>query len=116
MIILIKSVILKFTLVTLLIKLFRKYKFFRGIWTVVKTTIFSIFGISIIDNFGIEFISNFFKEIRIITSSIVVYLSETQFYSFVASLFSKKEEVTKDKISIWEKDELRENSRIKPNF
>lgn len=69
---------------------------------VVKTTIFSIFGISIFDNFGIDFISNLLNEIRVITSSIIIYLSETQFYSFVASLFSKKESVTKEKISIRE--------------
>jgi hypothetical protein len=53
----------------------------------------SIFGISFLDNFGFEFISNFFKEIQTVTYSIVNYLSETHFYSFIASLFSKKEEV-----------------------
>jgi hypothetical protein len=31
----------------------------------------------------------------LITSSIVTYLSETQFYSFIASLFSNKENIPK---------------------
>jgi len=55
----------------------------------------SIFGISLIDNFGFDFIKNFLTEIRVITASVVGYLSETHFYSFIASLFNKKEELTK---------------------
>jgi hypothetical protein len=72
----------------------------------------AIFGISLIDNFGIEFITNFFKEIKVIAYSITNYFSNTHFYSFIASLFSKKEDVTKEtEVSLRERPMSGENSR-----
>jgi hypothetical protein len=52
-----------------------------------------IFGISLEDHFGIEFISNFFKEIKIIISNTVDYLTNTSFYTYLHKLFSKDEEI-----------------------
>jgi hypothetical protein len=61
----------------------------------------SIFGISVLDNFGLEFLSNFLSEIRIVTASIIGYLSATEFYSFVVSLFRFKEDISNQtKISL----------------
>jgi hypothetical protein len=54
----------------------------------------SIFGISLLDNFGIEAFNNFIYEIRIIGSVIVDYITSTQFYTYIASFFRVKEEVT----------------------
>jgi len=81
-------------LISLIIKIFKKYSLFRRLWSIINTIIISIFGISLIDNFGFEFIKNFLWEIRVITYSIITYLINTQFYSFVASLFSSEEKVT----------------------
>ena len=92
-ILLLKSVLIKITLISFLIKYLKKFNLFRRLWVILNTIVMSIFGISFLDNFGFEFISNFFKEIQTVTYSIVNYLSETHFYSFIASLFSKKEEV-----------------------
>jgi hypothetical protein len=97
----IKGLLIKLTLITLLIKIFKKYSFITKILRFFNWIILSIFGISFIDNFGLDFISNFTKEIRAITSSIVAYLAGTQFYSFVSSLFTSKENLPKqDKISL----------------
>jgi hypothetical protein len=41
-------------------------------------------------------------ELRITLAAIITYFSNTHFYSFIASLFKSKEEVTKPKISIRE--------------
>jgi hypothetical protein len=86
-----KSILLKLTFISLLIRIFFKYSIFRRIWSILNTIVMSIFGISLLDNFGIEFISNFFNEIKIITYSIITYLSNTQFYTDVAGLFSNKD-------------------------
>ena len=84
---------LKLTLISLLINIFKKYRIFRRIWTLLNTIIVSIFGISLIDNFWIEFITNFIKETKIITYSIISYLSETHFYKYLSELFSVKEDI-----------------------
>jgi regulator of sigma D len=66
----------------------------------------TIFGIFSIDNFGIEFITNFIKEIRVITSSIVEYLSNTNFYNYLNKLFNKNKVI--DEITSSEKiDKIR---------
>jgi len=94
-ILLLKSIILKITLIALIVKIFKKYSIFRRIWTVINTIVMSIFGISLLDNFGIEAINNCVYEIRSIGSVIVDYITSTQFYTYIASFFKAKEEVTK---------------------
>jgi len=93
-ILLIKSILLKITLIALIIKILKKYSIFRRVWTIINTTVMSIFGISLLDNFGIEAFNNFIYEIRIIGSVIVDYITSTQFYTYIASFFRVKEEVT----------------------
>jgi hypothetical protein len=100
-----KGLILKFTLISIIIKTFKKYSLFSKIFRFANWIILSIFGISLIDNFPF----NFTKEIRYILSSIVTYFSNTHFYSFIASIFSTKEDTSK--ISIREKPMSWEDSR-----
>jgi hypothetical protein len=83
-----KNILLKLTLISLLVNLSKKYKIFRKIWSVINSIVMSIFGLSIIDNFGFEFITKFLIEIRIITSVITDYLSNTQFYNYLVKLFN----------------------------
>jgi hypothetical protein len=42
------------------------------------------------DNLGFDVLSNIFTEFRLILSGIILYFSNTQFYSFVASIFKTK--------------------------
>jgi hypothetical protein len=106
----IKSLLIKLTLISLLIKIFKKYTFIQKILRFINWIIITIFGISVIDTFGLGFMINFLKEIRLITSNIVTYLSETQFYSFIASLFSSKENVTSPtKVSLRDGPMIEEN-------
>jgi hypothetical protein len=83
-----KSILLKITLLTFFMKIFRKYRILRRIWNILNAIIISIFGISLLDNFGMEFISNLFKEIKIILGNTVNYLTNTNFYIFLNKLFS----------------------------
>jgi hypothetical protein len=46
---LLKSIILKITLITLIIKIIKKYKFIRTIYKILNTLIMGIFGFSIMD-------------------------------------------------------------------
>ena len=107
-----KNILIKLTLISFLIKIFKKYSLFRRLWTLLNTIVMGIFGISLIDNFGLDFITNFITEIKVIAYSITNYLSNTHFYSFIASLFSKKEEVTKEaEVSLRERSVSGESSR-----
>jgi hypothetical protein len=113
----IKGLLIKLTLISFLIKIFKKYTFITKILRFANWIILSIFGISFIDNFGLDFLTNFTKEIRTITSSIVAYLTGTQFYSFVSSLFSTKEISPKqDQISIGKGSMSPESSRYEPKI
>jgi hypothetical protein len=83
-----KTILLKLTLISFLIKIFKKYSLLKTIWRILNTIIVSIFGLSLLDNFGIEFITHFFKEIKIISWNIINYLSSSHFYQFLNKLFS----------------------------
>jgi len=88
-----------------LIKTFKKYSLFNKIFRFANWIILSFFGISLIDNFPFDFT----KEIRYLLSGIITYFSNTHFYSFIASIFSTKEDTSK--ISIREKPMSWEDSR-----
>ena len=81
LIMLVKSFLLKITLITLIIKIFRRYSIFRKIFTVINTILFSIFGLSLIDIYQIEFLSNFFNNIIDLFS---------KFHNSILDLFGKK--------------------------
>ena len=88
-----------------MIKTFKKYSLFNKIFRFANWIILSFFGISLIDNFPFDFT----KEIRYLLSGIITYFSNTHFYSFIASIFSTKEDTSK--ISIREKPMSWEDSR-----
>ena len=88
-----KNLLFKLTLISLLIKIFNKYRIFLKLWKFLQTIVMSIFGISLLENFGIEHIQHLFNEIRFISANIVEYFSKTSFYNFLKELFSKKEDI-----------------------
>jgi hypothetical protein len=81
---LIKSFLLKITLIALIIKIFKIYSIFRKIFTILNTILFSIFGFTMIDIYQIEFLSKFFKNIIDIIS---------KFHNNILDLFGKKMDV-----------------------
>jgi hypothetical protein len=94
-----KTVLMKLTLISLIINLFKKYKLFRKFYFILNTIVMSIFSISLIDNFAFDFIAKFLAEIRSIFTNSVDYLSNTQFYKYLNNLFSNKEKIiTGDKV------------------
>jgi hypothetical protein len=58
-ILLFKGFILKFTLLAIIFKFFKKYSIFRRIYVIINTIVMSIFGISMLDFYGLSFISAF---------------------------------------------------------
>lgn len=86
----IKSFLVKFTLLAFLIKFFKKYSIIRRIYVIINTVVMSIFGISMLDFYGLSFISAFIAELTSITGNIINYLSNTRFYSYLAGLLGHK--------------------------
>jgi hypothetical protein len=76
-----KSLLLKITFLTVIIKVFKKYSLFRRIGTLFNTILFTIFGISFIDVFEIDFLSKLFHSILDVF---------TNFHSNLLELFGKK--------------------------
>ena len=87
--IILKNILLKLTLISFFIQLFRKYKLLRKLWLTLNTVVMSIFGISLLENFVFEFISSFIREIKFIIRNTLDYLTNTHFYSFLSNLFEK---------------------------
>nr|WEH01511.1 hypothetical protein [Russula griseocarnosa] len=77
-----KSALIKLTLITLIVKIFKKYTFISKILRFSNWVIVSIFGISLIDNFNLF---GWINEIKVIFSTIIKYITTTSFYSYVAS-------------------------------
>lgn len=88
-----KKWILSIAIITLLIKIFKKYRLIRTVLKTANWTILSIFGISVIDAFGLGFLVNFFREFTKIIGNIVGYLSNTTFYSYIFSIFKSTEDI-----------------------
>jgi hypothetical protein len=101
-----KRLIFKITLISIIIKTFKRYSLFTKVLRFANWIILTIFGISLIDNFNLDF----FKEIRYVLAGIITYLSNTHFYSFMVSLFNHKEVAT-NQISIREEPMNWESSR-----
>jgi hypothetical protein len=76
-----KSILLKFTLIAAIFKLFKRFSIFNRIWGIFNTIIISIFGIYLIDFYEIEVLSNIIHKLMDIFSN---------FYESLTGLFSKK--------------------------
>ena len=100
LLLIIKKTLWQITLIVTVIKIFKKYRFFRALWMALNSVVMTIFGISLLDNFRIDFISKFLNEIRFVTASIVEYFTNTYFYSVIAGLFTSKEIATNQKIRV----------------
>jgi hypothetical protein len=79
-----KSLILKFTMIAIVIKIFKKYSIFRRIWSFFNLILFSIFGITMIDIYEIEFLSNFLHNLIDVFSKL---------HTNILELFGKKVEI-----------------------
>jgi hypothetical protein len=79
-----KSFILKFTLIALIVKIFKKYSIIRRLFTLINTILFSIFGISMIDIYEIESLSKIFHKLLDIFSN---------FHTNLLELFGKKVDI-----------------------
>jgi hypothetical protein len=99
-----KSILLKITLLTFFMKIFRKYRIFRRIWTILNSIIVSIFGLSLIDNFGFDLVNKVIFEIKYISYSMVDYLTNSQFYKYLSDLFNKNDEIQSNKTNIINKE------------
>jgi hypothetical protein len=69
-----KGFIFKFTLLGIIINLFKKYSFLRKILLFINRIILIIFGISIIDIYSINFISDILEWIR--TSQVYIWIKD----------------------------------------
>ena len=83
LIMLLKSLLLKITLIAFIIKIFRKYSIFRKIFAIINTILFSIFGFSLIDFYEIDVLSKYFHKIMDIFAN---------FHSSILDLLGKKVE------------------------
>src|SRR6266702_4022943 len=82
-ILLFKSFILKFTLIAIIVKIFKKYSIIRKFRSLITSILFSIFGISLIDIYEIDMLSKFIHQILDLFSN---------FYLNILKLFCEKVE------------------------
>lgn len=94
-----KSFLIKLTLISLIFKIFKRFKIIRRIWIIVNTIVMSIFGISMLDIYGLSIISAFITEITEVTGNIVSYLSNTKFYTIISGFLGFKVESPKTRMS-----------------
>lgn len=79
-----KTLLLKITLIALIIKVIKRFSILRRLWRIFNYSLLSVFGISLVDSYEIEFISNIIHKIMDIFSN---------FYDSITGLFSKKVDV-----------------------
>jgi hypothetical protein len=87
---LIKNFLVKITLITLIVKIFKRFALIRRLWLILNTIVISIFGLSILDLYGFTFISALWTEIISITGNFINYLTNTKFYHTLIGLFGYK--------------------------
>jgi hypothetical protein len=85
-----KNILVKLTLVSLLIQLFKKYKIIRKIWSILNTIVLAIFGLSLLENSLMEFIQSFFRELGFISANIADYFINTHFINIYQNYFIEK--------------------------
>jgi hypothetical protein len=88
-----KNILVKLTLVSLLIQVFKKYKMFRKIWTVLNSIVLAIFGLSLLENSLMDFFKGIFTEIGFITVNILDYITNTNFFQYLSKIFYNKDEI-----------------------
>jgi hypothetical protein len=89
-----KNWILTFTIISLLIKFFKKYKTIKSVLYLINYAILAVFGVSLIDAFGFGIVIRLFAELKYIFGSIIHYLTHNSFYDYLSSTFNANEEKT----------------------
>jgi hypothetical protein len=84
-----KNILIKLTLISFFIQIFKKYKIFRRLWKLLNSIVMTIFGISFLENFGMEYIQHLFYEIRFLIGNTVDYFTNTHFYKYLSDLFTE---------------------------
>lgn len=107
-----KSWLLKLTIITLIIKYFKKYTFISKILRFFNWIILSIFGISLVDNISLSFITDYFSEIRLILSFITAYFTTTYFYGYLTSMWSGLKLINDPKNYKWESSSVYPSSEF----
>jgi hypothetical protein len=105
-----KAILLKLTIITFLIKTFRKYSLIRKVWVLLNTIVMTIFGISILEIYGISFIAAFFIELWVVFGNVVSYLTNTQIYTTISGLFGAKVAIKESATKIKSMKEINSNS------
>jgi hypothetical protein len=92
-ILLFKSFILKITLITLIIKLFKRFSILRRIWTIFNLILVAIFGLSLNDIFEIDLFTRIFLNLSEFFSNSINFIRSSRFYTNILALFGRKIEV-----------------------
>jgi hypothetical protein len=87
-----KNWILSFTIIALLMNIFKKYKSIRAVLRLANYAIVTIFGISMFEAFGFGFLVKFLAELKYVFGSVVAYLTDNTFYNYLMSFFKVTEE------------------------
>jgi hypothetical protein len=115
-----KQILIKFTFLALIIKIFKRFRIIRRLWLITNTVVMSIFGISMLDLYGLSIISAFITEITSISANIINYLTNTKFYSIISGYLGYKietptriEPITKIQSEVPKiEDGIRRNSKV----
>jgi hypothetical protein len=84
----IRTLFLSLSIIAILMQIFKKYKSVRAVLRLANYIVLAIFGMSLYEAFGFGFIVRFFGELKYILGSIVSYLSDTTFYSYLMKVFN----------------------------
>lgn len=88
----IKFWILSLSLITILSKIFKKYKSIRAILRIANYIIITMFGISLLDAFGLGFLAKFLGELKYVFGAVIAYLTDSTFYNYLMKMFNVTEE------------------------
>jgi hypothetical protein len=115
---LIKNFIVKITFLTIIIRIFKRFSLIIRLWLILNAIVMSIFDLSILDIYGLSFLSAFFIELSFITTNVINYLTNTQFYGIISGLLGHKIKTSKTRMSSIDKSSTgnKESSKIIERF
>jgi sugar (pentulose or hexulose) kinase len=90
----IQTIIISFTFITLIIRIFKNFRSIRSILRVANYVILALFGISFYDAFGF----NILTSINAYFNTIISLLKDSHFYEFLMRIFNSKEIMNQESI------------------
>ena len=84
----IRTLFLSLSIIAILMQIFKNYKSVRAVLKLANYIVLAIFGMSLYEAFGLGFMVRFLGELKYIFGSIVSYLSDTTFYSYLMKVFN----------------------------